>query len=342
MIGLSPSQFVQKSLDLNLFFLRIMKEHSLFLESGFLSKDSNLALTADNFQRRFDSLLAEAVRLAQGNVSQVVLSSGEVVTDKTLQAEEKTQFLSGISIDTGITRGELQLVFGSGNSALESQVSDLNNRAITATQDLIYFKTLVLDAMLTCTLFTFNFPLLIEHIRREAEFFVQHLQRLQRREIPDPAQEIIEEKVFWDRIMAEHSLFIVHLLDPSETSLINQADLFARQFFKLEDRALDVRERHLPLTADLLSDELEAAANIKSFKNTAEDLILACSIRSLILPLLADHVLREANHFLAILAHTPVKADVLAADKRHFRIQTARPVQSVVVKSGRKSRFRDC
>ncbi|WP_366946813.1 DUF2935 domain-containing protein [Desulfosporosinus nitroreducens] len=58
----------------------------------------------------------------------------------------------------------------------------LNQRAIALTQELIQFKTRILNQMLTCTSFTFNFPLLIDHIRREAIFFVKQLQRLQRRE----------------------------------------------------------------------------------------------------------------------------------------------------------------
>ena len=38
MSRLSPAQFVQQSLDLHLFFLRIMKEHSFFLEAAFVAK----------------------------------------------------------------------------------------------------------------------------------------------------------------------------------------------------------------------------------------------------------------------------------------------------------------
>jgi len=36
---LTRGEFVQQSLDLHLFFLRIMKEHSFFLQAAFLPKD---------------------------------------------------------------------------------------------------------------------------------------------------------------------------------------------------------------------------------------------------------------------------------------------------------------
>ena len=40
---LSNSKFIRQSLELHLFFARIMKEHSFFLEIGFTPKNSNYA-----------------------------------------------------------------------------------------------------------------------------------------------------------------------------------------------------------------------------------------------------------------------------------------------------------
>lgn len=309
---LTPREFVQQSLDLNLFFLRIMMEHSFFLQAAFLPKDMALANRANQFRLKFQGLLRESVDLANNNVSRAVLKSGEVVTDNTIPAEKKTEALSGVPFDIGLTRRETMLRSGSGDSKLENQVADLNERAIRATHALVDFKTEILDAMLECRLFTWNFPLLIEHIRREARFFIAHLQRLQKRAALEPAEGLIKEKVFWDRIMAEHSLFIAHLLDPMETSLIRTANNFAREFFKLEKEARRVEEyfdSHIP--EKLIREEIRATREIREYKRTAEELILACEIRSIIIPLLADHVLREANHFFRILTteHETIGSD---------------------------------
>ena len=46
---------------------------------------------------------------------------------------------------------------------------------------------------------------------------------------------------------------------------------------------------------------LELTEKFRDFKQTGVQGIEACKIRSLILPLLADHVLREANHYIRIL-----------------------------------------
>ncbi len=302
MAKLTSAMFVQKSLELNLFFLRIMKEHSFFIEAAFVPKNRNLVLRADRFRKSFERLLAEAVALANYNVSRKVLNSGEVFTNKTIRAEKKTAGLSGVKFNTALTRKEMLLKPGIGDPALDKRVSTLNSRAIVLTKSLVRFKTLILQEALAGRLYTFNYPLLIEHIRREARFFIQHLERLQNRMALDPAKEIIDEKVFWDRIMSEHALFIAHLLDPTEVSLIRTSYSFARKFRNLQKRAIKVkRTASSTKLRVLVRDEINSTTAIRNFKNTGDQLILMNQIRSIIIPLLADHVLREANHFLRLL-----------------------------------------
>jgi len=301
--SISARDFVRLSLELHLFFLRIMKEHSFFLEIGFFQRDRDLAQQAAQFKDRYNLLLREAVFLANRNVSDTVLSSGEVVTDKTLRAEQRTSQLSGMLFDTELTMLEQRLQPGIANPALEITVANFNQQVIAITQALIQFKTLVLNRVLDCTLFTVNFPLLIEHIRREAIFYVEQLQRLQQREQINLVEELIAEKAFWDRIMKEHAQFIAHLLDPTEEALINTADNFADRFNSLQKRVLRVDQSIFGrwFIGSLVRDEREATREIRDFKAQATEGILACQIRSIIIPLLGDHVLREANHFLRIL-----------------------------------------
>ncbi|WP_019849952.1 DUF2935 domain-containing protein [Desulfitobacterium sp. PCE1] len=298
--GLLPTNvFIRQSLNLNLFFLRIMKEHSFFLAAGFLSKDEALSQQAIHFMNSFNALLTEAILLANGNVDSAVLCSGEVATNMTLRAEQKTQGLGGVPLDTSLTVQELRLVPAAENvnPAIEGNVQSLNERAIVLTRELVKFKTQVLDAMLSGRLFTFNFPLLIVHIRREALLFIEQLRLLQRRGSIDLTQEVICQKVFWDLQMAEHAQFIAHLLDPTEAALIDQANNFARLFFNLRAQT----ESGANPLGQLIGQEIAATSNLRNFKATAEELILANRIKSIIFPLLADHLLREANHFLRIL-----------------------------------------
>lgn len=300
---LSTTEFVQKSLGLNLFFLRIMKEHALILEAGIAPKNTEMVKRAGEFRNSFNNLLNETVKLANGNVKSEVLESEEIVTDRTLQAEEKTEDLSGIDIDTALTRRELLLRPGYDDPGLGDAVRRLNSQAIHLTRSLIEFKTTVLNGVLSCAIFTYVLPTMIEHLREEAETYIKYLEMLQRGSDPYQKQDIMDVKAFWDHIMAEHAQFVAHLLDPSEARLIQQADRFAERFFKLGRKAeqLQSRGRFKRHMKALIQEEIRATRDIRNFKRTGADLILACQAKSIIIPLLADHILREANHFLMVL-----------------------------------------
>lgn len=299
---LLPGDFVRESLELHLFFGRIMKEHSIFLEAGFVTKDAAFAQQADMFKTQFAEVLREAVFLANGVVSEETLRSGESITDKTLRAEQLTEELSGITIETVITNEELGLIPNAemNPAQLEAQVTALNQKAIGLTKGLVQFKTNILDGMLQCKLFTFNFPLLIIHIRREALFYINHLERLQRHMTVDFIQEAIEEEKFWNGQMAEHAQFIRHLLDPTESGLIVQAEGFDKQFKTLEQKVpqASLTKKDLSL---LTRETITATRALSDFKAAGTEGLLTCKIKSIIIPLLADHVLREANHYLRIL-----------------------------------------
>jgi len=299
----SNEDFIRQSLDLHLFFLRIMKEHSFFLEGGFTPVCSNLASQADAFKKQFEDLLKEAVSLADGFISPDVASSGEIVTEFTLNAEKASEFFTGITIDTSLTTAELALTKGMqqlNTQMLTQRVVDLNQRAITITQDLINFKTIVLNGVLACRLFTFNYPLLIDHIRREAILFVTLLTRLQQRVMVDIAGFAVEQESFWNRIMAEHAKFIRGLLDPTEEALFEIANNFGKEFDVLTARAMATHNQ-VTLLPPVTRESLNATVRIRDFKRQGTEGILACKIRSIILPLLGDHVLREANHYLRLL-----------------------------------------
>ena len=105
---------------------------------------------------------------------------------------------------------------------------------------------------------------------------------------------------FWNRIMMEHALFIRGLLDPSEEELIETADKFAMDYKALLERA---KKQEDCAIEELREKSLEETRHLREFKTAGTRGILECEIESLILPLLADHVLREANHYIRILQH---------------------------------------
>ena len=127
-------------------------------------------------------------------------------------------------------------------------VNDLNTRSLRLLKDFIAFKENILREVGKGKLFTVNYPLLIEHILREARLYCTTVEELlDNRQLS--YKNLRKTEKFWNQIMMEHALFIRGLLDPTEEALIQTANKFAMEFREL----------------------------------------------------FADHVLREANHYIRLL-----------------------------------------
>ncbi|MDD2432321.1 MAG: DUF2935 domain-containing protein [Clostridia bacterium] len=233
------------------FWLRIMKEHSLFLRLGFPCNEANLIQMAQDFESRFAKL------------------------------EEKSLCLRP-----------------------DDDVHKLAQEALSTVLEIVQFKTLILDRLIECNLGGANFPLLVDHIRREAIRFAINIIRLCRGELMTPTEELLHDEVFWLRIMADHSKFIRHLLDPSERKFISQAQIFSDTFDELRCQAedyesiLEITPRPIPSLLRFTEDIVKAGTDLRNFKATATQFLKECKILSIIPPLLADHVRREADRFL--------------------------------------------
>ena len=297
--------FVRISLETHLFFARIMKEHSFFLQAGFLAKDTRWIRKADFFRNQFEELLRQTVRLSNRRISRSILQSEELATSFTLEAEAATSRLSNIPIDRQITEAEFALQSGclqDPDRNTVQRVWQLNERGIHLLGGLIAFKENILREVCDCRLFTANYPLLIEHIMREARLYRATLINL-REHHGICFDDLVNQETFWNQIMMEHALFIRGLLDPSEDELVQTANTFAMEFQELlcAARTQDERAGALSSCSDLTQHSLEETRRLREFKAAGTKGILDCQIRSIILPLLADHVLREANHYIRIL-----------------------------------------
>lgn len=127
----------------------------------------------------------------------------------------------------------------------------------------------------------------------EAKMYYNLLKRVENREI-FTNNYIYEQELFWNNIMKEHAEFIRGLLDPTEKELILTADKFANEYQIIINNYSNSPNyfKNISLTETI---------NFRDFKIAGEEGILNCKIKSIIIPLLADHVVREANHFIRLL-----------------------------------------
>lgn len=235
------------------FWLRIMKEHALFMKLGFACTDTELIRQAEEFYHVFEDLENRSCRLK-----------------------------------------------------CDEEFMTLVEAIIVAVKNLFSFKRHVLHLIIECQIGGANYPLLIDHISREAMYFLKFLHKIHDGDMKHPVDSIVSDNVFWLRHMADHARFIAGLLDPSERGFVEKANEFAMQFEQLELQARDLDSMlwHYCPNNNLVrfeKDVTQATAQLRDFKEAARDLIAACKVISLIPPLLADHVLREAEYFLQVL-----------------------------------------
>ena len=293
--------YIVHSLELHLFFARIMKEHAFFLKVSLPPSNADLIQEGERHLRQFEGLLSRAISLSDRVVRCCVLESGEIFTEFTDRAECQTGRLTGTALNRELTAREMRLRGRNCSDALcpsqdlTRQVRQLNRTGLTLVDRLISFKERLLCGVKACTLFTTNYPLLIEHILREARLYRAYLMQLEG--LNDCAcQELRDSELFWNQIMMEHALFIRGLLDPTENTLIDTADHFAAGYKRLLDASAAANGKVMRS-----GNALALTQKFREFKRAGVEGIEGCKIRSIILPLLADHVLREANHYLRLL-----------------------------------------
>jgi hypothetical protein len=298
--AMPPSDiYIRESLALNLFFLRIMKEHAFFLQTSFTPKNASMAKTAGYYVSLFGGLLSQGVGMANGALGAEILRSGQFFTPNTLDAEEKTQELTGVPIDSTITVREEALRPGDAAATPELRASTdkLNRDALAATTALAGFKANVLGDVLACRMFTTNYPLVVEHMLGEARLYMSALIRLQGGGGTD-GWDIAGREVFWDVNLAQHAKFARGMLDPTEEALIAQANGLAA---RMDSLAAETAQANPAALAEASARNLEGASDASAFDAAGTEGLLQCKIRSVIPPILSDHNNREANHYIFIL-----------------------------------------
>ena len=149
-------------------------------------------------------------------------------------------------------------------------------------------------------------PLLMDHITREAMHFLNLLGVGRPVEMGEtPLARLLAREVFWLRLMKEHIEFVLHLVDPSERTLLHQAEEFRMRFSRLLESARDFTSmaeaapKTFNVSVRFTEEVMAATRQLRDFKATAHELLLVCRILSTApTPLIVDHIRREADKFL--------------------------------------------
>ena len=273
-----------------------MKEHLFLLEINLQAIEKDIIAKTKMYKQEFEDLLATTTKYANGNISEASICSNEFVTPYTLAAEKINMKLTGAKINTEITKAEMDLVPNQNNEfvrRLEFYVHDINVKSFHLVRKVIAFQKSLLDMSKRCKIFISLYDTMLDHDTREAEYYCEALKYLLNRRLP--RRTLCEELNFWNEIMSQHAQFIDGMLDPCEKDLKKTAAKTAKKFEELVKECIKVGE------SQILNQSIQSTKNIQNFKADATAGILDCEIESIIPPVLADHVLREANHYRRLL-----------------------------------------
>lgn len=168
------------------------------------------------------------------------------------------------------------------NGRLDRNYVEFNRSTLGLLRHFIEYKRRMEEAQSSGRLKSLVWPSFFNHTRKEAERFAKRLEQLNRGDTSYIRSEVIP---FWSDKMAEHALFIAHLLDIDQDPLIDAAENSSRLFRKLEKNPFAGRRA------------MDAVQQIIDFKTAAAQGIATGQIKSIIHPALADHVRREAVRF---------------------------------------------
>lgn len=286
---LSSEEYVFKSIAYHLFWIRIMKEHAVFIESSLPAPQKQLAARAGQFRRQYDRLLLEAVRMADGVLPGELLESGQFYTPFTETAEQDVQKFTGIELSRSLTAAESGIapsVAGSaGPARLESRITALNRRILSETVSFSRFQSDLIGRRSSCGLFLFLYPAELTHLLLEATRYEEILGGLLAGR--DAARE--NYIAFWNRNMADHAKSMRGLFDPTEVSYFRAANSYAAIYDQLSAEGSNRAEA------------LDYTRKIAAFKTDVTQNLIECRLKAILLALYADHLLREANHYIFLL-----------------------------------------
>lgn len=126
-------------------------------------------------------------------------------------------------------------------------------------------------------------PLFIDHIRREEDYFAGALQGTK--------LDSVTECQIWLTFMGEHAAFAAHLLDPSEAERIRQALEAQGKFGELYQACGSAMNQQLLSLTQRSGMDLDAYLNSLGVGKPG-------GAKSILHPAIADHVVREGRRFL--------------------------------------------
>lgn len=238
-------------------------------------------------------------------------SLGEKLRFWTAIMRDHTQFLltnlapierEVVSEAVEFRRGYLDLYQELKNASAEPDeaLAALSERARRLTEDFAAYKEKIRDRQLTCRVHINQPPTFTQHMINEAEEFLAVLEE----QVGAGLQELMAQHLLWLPDASGHAAFIAAGLDPREAQLVETAMDYKRAFDHLYLRADEIDSMlgqsptMLDVVARLNDNIIEQVEAFQEFLLYLRDQMRQCRILTFLIPLVPDHMAREAQYYL--------------------------------------------
>jgi hypothetical protein len=249
-------------------------------QAMFLPPDKELDPTVHS---RVENLFWSDIMMEHAGFFSALMPGPALVAERT-QAEDFQRAFQG-----QFNKAKIAVLDAAGYAAFNNSTSELIKRFID-------YKERVGQAQQAGRIRTLVFSSFFDHTTREAYRALARLQTLSRGTVTLDYIEVVD---FWTTAMSDHCELVAHLLDPQEQALISEA-LDSSAVFK----GMHEGNRNRAVAGGEL---LRATEELIDFQTSLEQGISASRIKSILDPVLANHMARETLKFADELKRSAAK-----------------------------------
>lgn len=299
---LKEQDFLEQSLNSNLFYLRTLRDFCINIQLSFYGNSEYIG-RASSLAKQSQDLGRELVTYTNGIIPKDAKEYQLYYTDYTLATEKLTEELFNLNLATDITENISNLTVGTNQApTLENikKIEDFNKKALTIATEFVDLAEEIRKKLLNNELFSYSYPLLYDYMIRTINIYKAELVRLEEKTVKDPIL-VVDTEYDYNITVYEIISFLRGLINPNAESYISVLnELLNEEYPKLLDDY-----NNLPLSPEnqlMLSEEsLRLLRKTRILiKDMLKDLLDA-NLYFIIEPLAIDNFYRNTNYFLYII-----------------------------------------
>ncbi len=253
--------------------------------------------------KKYQALIKEILLFSNNKLSYNFINSNTLYTTFTKKIEENTIKYFDIGLDLNVTQIIEKLK--PGNLILNDQnikkINQLTKKLYTLLTNSKQMLNSIYKYINNGQLFLTIYPLAIKHIIDETTILENTLERIIKKEKPDPTY-VYTLEYFYTNFLQEHSLIIKNMVNPNQNEIIILSNNYLNQYQELLKK---FNNNISPYSINEIYNECQYITNnFQSLLFKITKIVEKNTSNFMILPLITDHLLRESYCYMMNLKYS--------------------------------------